>query len=466
MNDNNKNTYLLQNLVSNFEVLIDRGEIGSYNKVEFLQLINFYRSKNNIEKALEIVDIAIEQFKYITNFYILKSSLLLELKKPTFALKYIDHCENISPYSVEVKILKAKAFGMKGDLENAIKLLNELKTFSNLNHSAEINIIKSFIAEHTGEYEQMFDLLKEALILDPLNEEALERINLATSYTKKYEESIDFHLKLIESSPYNYRAWFNLGQIYIVLSEYEEAIDSLEYSFLINENFEEGYLVYADMCSQIGSHNKAVVVYEEYLKLFEADSELYINLIKSHLKLKNFNKAEEYAISSIKLDSYNDEAYFLLGEVYRNNQRWEKALNAYHMAIEIEGEREEYYGALTEMYINLGDLKKAEKFFDVIMSMDTPEEEYYINYILFLMANKNYSKANEIIEMSEDIVYSPVFKYIQSVICFKLNNKKEALLVLDSALEESFEEYKMLFELAPELKSDKEVMSVITYYKD
>lgn len=465
MNNNNKNTYLLQSLVSNFEVLIDRGEIGSYNKVEFLQLINFYRSKKNIEKAIEIVDIAIEQYRYITKFYLLKSSLLLELKKPKFAFEYIDHCENISPYSVDVKILKAKAYGMLGDLENATLLLNELKTFSNLNHSAEINIIKSFLAEHTGEYDQMFDLLKEALILDPSNIEALERINLATSFTKKYEESIDFHKKLIDSSPYNHLAWFNLGQIYIVLSEYEEAIDSLEYSFLINENFEEGYLEYAEMCSQIGSHHKAVVVYEEYLQLFEADSDLYISLIKSYLELKDFNKAEEYAISSIKLDSYNDEAYFLLGEVYRNNGRWEKALNAYQTAIEIEGEREEYYGALTDMYIKLGDFKKAEKFFDIIMSMDTLEEEYYTKYIKFLISNKNFSKANEILQMSEDIVYSPDFKYLQAVICFKMNNRKEALLTLDNAMEESYEEYNLLFELAPELENDKEIMSIITYYK-
>ncbi len=465
MNDNNKNTYLLQNLVSDFEVLIERGEIGNYNKEEFLQLINFYRDKCNIQKSIEIVDLAIEQYKYITDFYIVKGDLLLEINNPELALKYISHCENISPYAFDVKILQAKAYAMMGDIDVSNALLDELKSFSNLNFNVEVNIIRSYIYEHLGEYEEMFNLLKETLIIDPLNKEALKRINTATIFTKKYEESIDFHKKLIDSIPYNHLAWFNVGQIYTVLSEYEEAIDSLEYSFLINPDFEDGYLEYADLCNQIGKYQKATIVYEEYLDIFDGDSELYTNLIYAHLKLKNLDNAEKFAIEAIKTDSYNDEAFFLLGQVYRSRNKWEKALNAFHKAIDIESDREEYFEALAEMYIKLNDNKKAEKFFDIIMSMDTPEEQYYIKYIRFLLSIKKYDKAYNIIEKSEDIVYSPLFNYLKSIIYFKADNKKEALLILDSALEDSYEDHDMLFELAPELKNDKEVTSIINYYK-
>ena len=465
MNENNKNSYLLQTLVSNFEVLIDKGEIGTFNKEEFSQLINFYRSKNNIEKAIEITDLAIEQFKYITNFYMVKSSLLLDINKPILALEYIEHCDDISPYAIEVKLLKAKALSMSGDTENAFAMLEELKSFSSLNHNVEINIIKSYLFEHSGDYEEMFDILKDALIQEPQNKEALERINIVTIFTKKYEESIDFHNQLIDDSPYNYLAWFNIGQIYTVLSEYEDAISSLEYSFLINPSFESGYLEYADLCLQTSNFSKAVIVYEEYLTLFEGDSELYVNLIHSYIKLNNLKKAKKHAFTSIKIDSYNDEAYFLLGEIYRKDQKWEKALNAFHKAVEIEEDREEYYEGLAEMYIKLKDNSKAEKYFDILISMDTPEEQYYIKYITFLLTNKNYKKAYNIIEKSEDIVYSPLFTYLKSIIYFKVNNRKEALILLDTALEDDFEEHKMLFKLAPELKEDNDVVSIINYYK-
>jgi tetratricopeptide (TPR) repeat protein len=464
--NNNKITSTLINLVSNFEGLIQKGQIGSYNKEEYTQLINFYIANNNIDKAMDIVDIAIEQYKYITNFYLLKGNLLLQLHQPEDALKYIEHCENLSPYDFEVRLLKAKSLSMTGDIDKSWAELNELKTFSNLNYVVEVNIIKSYIYEYTGEFEKMFDILKETLILDPMNIEALHKMNIATLFTRKYEESASFHLKLIEDSPYNYMAWFNLGQIYSIISQYEHAIDCLEYSFLINPGFEEGYLEYTDLCLQVGKYRNAAVVYEEYISKFEADSEIYLNLINAYIHLKDYKKAKKYAFKSIKLDSYNDEAYFMLGEIFKKQGKWEKALNAYQKAIEIEKEREEYYNAIAEMYIKLNDLILAEKYYDKLIELNSPEEKYYLNYILFLIENKKYKKADKILEISEDLVYCAYFNYLKAVIRFKTNNKKEALLLLDNALSENIDEYKKIFEIAPELKFDKEVNSMINYYKN
>ncbi len=464
--NNNKITSTLINLVSNFEGLIQKGQVGSFNKEEYTQLINFYIANNNIDKAMDIVDIAIEQYKYIANFYLLKGNLLLQLRQPEDALKYIEHCENLSPYDFEVKLLKAKSLSMMGDIEGSWAELNELKTFSNLNYNVEVNIIKSYIYEYTGEFEKMFDILKETLILDPQNLEALHKMNIATLFTRKYEESASFHLKLIEDSPYNYMAWFNLGQIYSITARYEHAIDCLEYSFLINPNFEEGYLEYTDLCLQVGKYNHAAIVYEEYITRFEADSEIFSNLINAYIHLKDYKKAKKYAYKSIKLDSYNDEAFFMLGEIYKHLKKWDKALNAYQKAIEIEKEREEYYNAIAEMYIKLNDLNLAEKYYDILIDLNSPEEKYYLNYILFLIKNKNYNKANRILEIAEDLVYCTYFAYLKAVIRFKTNKRKEALFLLDNALSENFDNYKKLFELAPELKYDKEVNSMINYYRN
>ncbi len=464
--NNNKITTTLINLVSNFEGLIQKGQIGSYNREEYTQLINFYIANNNFDKAMDIVDIAIEQYKYITNFYLLKGNLLLQLHQPEDALKYIEHCENLSPYDFEVKILKAKSLSMIGNIEESWAVLNELKTFSNLNYNVDINIIKSYIYEYTGEFEKMFDILKETLILDPQNTEALYKIKVATLFTRKYDESASFHLKLIEDAPYNYLAWYNLGQIYSVTAQYERAIDCIEYSFLINPAFEDGYLEYTDLCLQVGKYGNAAVVYEEYITKFEADSEIYLNLINAYIHLKKYKKAKKYAYKSIKLDSYNDEAYFLLGEIYRNQEKWEKALNAYQKAIEIEKEREEYYNAIAEMYVKLNDFILAEKYYDRLMDLNSPEEKYYLNYILFLIKNKKYNKANRVLERSENLVYCNYFDYLKSVIRFKTGNKKQALLILDNALSENFDGYKKMFEIAPELKYDKDVNSMINYYRD
>ncbi len=465
MNQNNQEQVVLLNLVTNFEDLSNKGEVGVYSKEEFVQLINFYKSKNDLEKALETTDIAIGQFRYITKFYLIKSKLLIESKKPKQALKQIKYCEKISGYDFDVKLLKAKALSMMGKIDSVVSLLNDLKTFASVDNRVDICLIKSYNSEYSEDYEDMFDMLKEALSIEPTNKEALERMMSATLLTKKYFESIEFYEKLIDENPYNHLAWFNMGQIHSILSEYEKAVDCIEYSFIINPNFEEGYIQYSELCNQMGLFKDATKVYEEYLEKFEADSDIYVNLASSYINLGIVDNAEKYIYKSIETDPYNDEAYFLLGEIFKKQEKWQNALNAYHKAAELDDYREEYLGALAEIYFKLEDYHKAEHYFDQLMSMDTPEEVYYIRYISFLISMEKYSKAFEIVKKAEDVMYSPQIGYLVAVIYFKINNRKKGLYYLDSALgEDEFNEHKIFFDLAPELKDDKDIVAIIEYH--
>ncbi len=465
MNQNNQDQIVLLNLVTNFEDLSNKGEIGVYSKEEFVQLINFYKNKNDLEKALETTDIAIGQFKYITKFYLIKSKLLIESHKPKQALKQIKYCEKISEYDFDVKLTKAKALSMIGKVENVVGLLNELKSFASIDNRVDICLIKAYNCEYSEDYEGMFELLKEALKLEPSNKEALDRMMSATLLTKKYFESIDFYKKLIDENPYNHIAWYNMGQIHSVLSEYEKAIDSIEYSFIIDSNFEDGYLQYSELCNQMGLFRNAAKVYEEYLEKFEADSEVYVNLASSYINLGVLKKAKKNIYKSIENDPYNDEAYFLLGEIFRKQEKWQNALNAYHKAAELDDYREEYLAALAETYFKLKDYRKTEYYFDQLISMDTPEEIYYVKYISFLIGVEKYTKAFEIAKKSEDLVYSPQIEYLISVIYFKMNNRKKGLYHLDSALnDDDLGDNRIFFDLAPELKEDKDVTSIIEYH--
>ncbi|MGE5356429.1 MAG: tetratricopeptide repeat protein [Deltaproteobacteria bacterium] len=465
MNDNNQNTQLLQNLIFNFEALQQKGEIATFNKDEFEQLIQYYKNNNNSEKALEIVDLAIEQYQYITDFYLVKADLLLQNHNPDDALDYIDHCEDISPYSFEIKLLKAKALSMLGRTDEVVSLLNELKSFSRLNYSVEFSIIYSYLAEFAGDYESMYYHSKDALVIDPLNFEALDRMRNASLMSRKYEESLAFHTDLINETPYNYLAWYNMGRIYSALSEYDNAIECLEYSFIINPEFEHGYIEYGDLCMLTGNYLKASTVYHEYLEKFEGDSDIYANLVQCNLKLKNLKQAKLFAYSSIKMDPFNDEAYYLLGVIYKKIRNWQKALNAFQKAMDLDEDREEYIDGVAEMYLKLKDYKKAEQYYDLLVDTCTPEEKYYIKYILYLLKHNKYNKAKQVIKISEDAAYSPLFSYLEALIKFRQNNKKEALLSLDNAISESKEDCKQFFKWAPELKFDKDVISVINYYK-
>jgi tetratricopeptide (TPR) repeat protein len=100
------------------------------------------------------------------------------------------------------------------------------------------------------DYNAMYDTMAEAVMLDCKNEEAMERIWISAELSRRYEDSVKLHLDIIDCDPYNYQAWYNLGHGYTCTWEYEKAVEALEYSYIINPEFESAYLDCADTCRQ------------------------------------------------------------------------------------------------------------------------------------------------------------------------------------------------------------------------
>jgi tetratricopeptide (TPR) repeat protein len=463
--NNNRRTHTLLNLITDFEALMERGEVGFFDRKEFLKLIDYYQEEQLIDKAIEVVDFALEQYNYINEFYLVKSRLLLKKNSPKLAIHYIEHAEKISPYESEVRILKAKALSMIGEAEEARLILSELMGIGEQAHAAEIGLTESYIFEAEGNYEKMYLRLKEVLFLDPENEEALEKINYASALARRFEENIDFHNELLDLNPYNYLAWYNIGQSYSNIGEYEEAIDAMEYSFLIKNDFESGYLDCADMCIQINRFDQAAEIFKDYLKAFDKDPFVLVNLVLCQLELDQVEEAKEHALDAVRLDPYNDEAFYLLAEIYKREEQWERALNAYFKAIEIEDNREEYYFGLGKMYQKLKETAKAEHYFDEMLSLEPSEEYFYEEYLKFLVSNQKYTKGLKVIKQSEENVYSTDILYLKIICLLGINKRSRAIALLDLVLEENYEKHSILCEFMPEILQDEAIQSIIRYYQ-
>jgi tetratricopeptide (TPR) repeat protein len=444
---------------------MERGEVGFFDRKEFLRLIDYYQEEQMIDKAIEVVDFALEQYSYIVEFYLVKSRLLLKKNSPKLAMHFIDHAERISPYESEVRILKAKALSMMGQVAEARNIIADIAGSGEFHSAAEVGLCESYIFEFEGQYEKMYLRLKDVLYLDPENEEALEKINYASALSRRFEENIDFHNELLDQNPYNYLAWYNLGQSYANIGEYEEAIDAMEYSFLIKGEFEAGYLDCADLCVQLNRFDQATEIYKDYLGVFDKDPFVMVNLVNCLLKQDKVKEAKKYALSAVRLDPYNDEAFYLLGNIYKLQEKWESALNAYFKAIEIEDSREEYFLGLANMYEKLNEPKKAESFFDEMLLLDPSEEYFYEEYIRFLIIHRKFAKALKVIKQSEDNVYSPEILYLKIVCLLGMNKKSRALALLDVALEENFEQHLILVDYIPEILQDEAIQSIIRYYQ-
>jgi len=424
----------LINLVSDFENKFDLGEVGYLDEKVYLQLLEYYEDEYLFEKALEVVDFAIEQYKYRSEFYIIKSRILLNSNKINDCLVALEIAESIAPFEREISIIKARALAIKKQFAEAHEILEDLRIGATKSDAVDILIAESFIYEHMKDYSAMYEALANAVTIDSKNEEAMERVWISAELSRRYDDSVELHKYIIEKDPYNYQAWYNLGHGYNCIWEYEKAIDALEYSFIINPDFESGYLDCADTCLQIKDFERALEIYIEANSRFGPNNELMVNIAHCYISLNRIGIAKQWLLKAIKLDGYNDEAFFLLGECYAKDLVWYNAINAYHKAIDLENRREEYYLGLAKAYLAVEDYNKATINFQMATQTGPEETLYWREYICFLIKLGLYDEALQVLDEAEDHTYGADLIYCRAITAYLLKDKEECMELLEEAL--------------------------------
>jgi tetratricopeptide (TPR) repeat protein len=452
------------NLVADFESKFEQGALDYIDEKVIYQLIDYYENENLNYKAMEVVEIALEQFQYRSDFYIIKAKLLYQDGRASDCLDTLAIAESFSPYEKDIVKLKIKALCAKKQIEKA-KALLDIFDLSFPSDLLDYKISESYILEGFREYKAMYLALKQALTIDPNNSEALERFWLAVDLSREYENSIEFHKSILDDQPYNHLAWYNLGLSYSYNWEYEKAIDALEYSFIINPSYEQGYLECAELCIQEGRHDKALEILKDANNRFGPDTDMMINIATCYLQLQKIAESRMVLLKALKFDGHNEEIYFLLGETYAKTLSWYSAINAYHKAIEIDDSREEFHLALAKAYVQVEAFNKATVYFHKATKICPEESSYWKEYVCFIIKLGLYDEANQILEEAEDYTYGADLLYCRAAILFFQKQKKEALTVLEEALEDDFSQHNILFELAPELEADKDIFSMIKYFE-
>jgi tetratricopeptide (TPR) repeat protein len=330
---------------------------------------------------------------------------------------------------------------------------------------SEIYFSEGLLYERLHEYNSMFSALKQALTFNPNHDQALNRIWLCIEMSRNFEESIELCKQIIDNEPYCYMAWYNLGHAHTYFGNYEKAIEAYEYAFITNEEFEWAYRHCAELCMEIQNYSKALDCYEELLSHIQPDGELLFKIGQCYHFLGKTKIAQQFYKRSIKLDDINDEVYFYLGECAIQLNDWNRAIYYYKRAIEIEGKREEYYAALGKAYAFLDSFEKAFICFDRAIQLAPEQTVYWIEFADFLIGINAIDTALDVLKDAAEQAVGAEILYCKAACLFKINQRKNAMKVLEEALIEDFELHSLIFEYNPKLKNDKDIIAMLEFYK-
>lgn len=459
-----KRSSSIDELVHKFETSFSKGELPVSNEENLFNIISYYEKEKEYDKALDVVNLAIEQFKYQVDFYLAKTRLLLKKNKIKEAQEILKNAESLAPGEVEISILNAIIYCEKYQYNAALQLLEQISDDVPPVQQARVKLCVAYVFEHMKDFDKMFQVLQEALAIDPENQEALEKIWVSVELSKKYEESVEFHHTFINDHPYAYLAWYNLGQAYSSLGEYDKAIEALEYSFLINEFFEMGYRDCADICMQVQNFPKAIQILYDIIGKFGVDEETLVNISECHIHLNQYFQAKKILIKAVKLDPYNDEIYYLLGQCFSKEEKWHYAINAYRRALDLEDRREEFHAGLAQAYVKTNNLKAALSHLVEATRLAPDQYIYWAELVKFFIHTHQLIKAEKALNKADQACGDTEIIFMKGLCLFLNNQVKTALELFADGLKENYDAHNVLQLVYPQILEEPEVKAMLRYY--
>ncbi len=463
---NRKYSQAIAELVAAYEATAQSGSSKFLDPQTYHELINYYEEDEQVDRALEVADLAIAHHQFSAEFYTRKAHLLLEVQQEHRALEALHIATIYAPNSLEIKILEAEALTYLDRTQEAMELLesSKLNLTRNAVEMSEILLAESLVYQHKEEYELMYYILESALKENPKNREALDRIWLAVELSKQYENSVALHEWVIDQDPYSALAWYNLGHTNAYLGNYEAAIEAYEYAFIIDNKFEYAYRDFSDLCFEMKKYQRALDGYLEMIEHFEAESESLLRIGQCYKELGNLDEAWAFFLKALQLDTLNDEVYFHLGTCYSAQGCYKEALKAFQKAIHIEDLQEDYYLALGETYFHLNKFNSAKSNFQKAITLAPEQTHCWIKYCHYLLKMDLGQEALTLMEEAVEQSYDTSLVYGQIACLFFLGRDQEATYRLGDALVDDFMNHDTLFTVYPELTKEEAIHSQVKVY--
>lgn len=330
---------------------------GFFEPEELIEIIEIYITDNEIDKAKQAIDYALQI--YSDNDELLYDILLLlndfELWNDLLNLceKYKDRAE---VWGDGHKLTALLHLGMEDD---AFLFFKKLK--SKYSEDKEgLSIVYQAMGEALHEmdlYDSSIDVMEEAKKL--LGEEADFYWIQLQSYVSLGEKEMVVELgeKIQKMDALNAETWHRLGIIYKEIDDFERSVEAFEYAQSLGYDPQQNLMNLIYAYEKNDNYNKALEKAKEYLNLYP-DSYL-VNIIAAKIcsQIENWEEALEYIEEAIKLMPSMDSLYLYKSNFLLKLDESRKAKLALQEGInktgDLEGDLQKELDRLNNLYSDI-----------------------------------------------------------------------------------------------------------------
>lgn len=453
-------------LIERYEAMVGSDSLAFFEEEEFEWIIEYYETRNELHKALEAAHYGEKQYPFSELFILKQAELYFEQRELGRALELLDKAEVLDAADIEIYLLRAEILTYQARYKEAIHTLRSVEDMAEGEDKEELYLSIAEVYESWEKFEKVFQSLKQVLVLNPANEEALNRIWFCVDMTEKYGESVALHKALIDQDPYSFLAWYNLGQAYMGLEQYDKAAEAFEYVTLINEDYDMAYRDWGEALIRRNEPQKALDVFESALRLAEPYEEIYFGMGVCYEKLGKFSKARYYFRKALHLDPYYDEAMYRIAESFKREGKIPDAMQAYKKALKIDEQNVAYLKGFAEMNYLSGNIDEAVVNYRKVIVMQPEVEDHWLTLARYEYDMGVWQQAAATCE--EGMIHLPESDNLRmhyAAFALAAGHRNEGLIALGDVLERRPEWFNKVFEIHPDLLEDDQVIEAVDQFR-
>lgn len=447
--------------VEKFEAFLANEAFYFFDSEDLEMLLDHYLINADYTKAIRVAEYGLEYYP-LNKLFVLRLaqsySAKGELKE---ALGLLNSIENFQEYIVEYYLTKASIFSQLKNSDNAIKFFKMALEYTSRDERDEIYMDIATEYQYKGEYRAAIAILEEAIKVNPKNEVALYELAYCYDFIGEFDKAIESYHNFINSDPYSFTAWYNLGNIYSKVEDWKRAIDAYEFSIAIDDDFTLAYFNLGNAYLSTDAYEKAEACFLKCIQHDKDDAYSYCYLGECYEQQNRISDARLCYEKALEIFPNLADAWLGLGILYDLEDNTQKGIPLLEKAIEIDPMNPSYYHVLASANEKIGELELAEIFYLKAMAIYPAHEDLIKDYYSMLTMSEDWATAADFLEDVEEIESN---HFIVNLLRFHWHwhnlNQDVALGYLGLCILEDIEKSRDIFDWFEEFKSEPVVISL------
>ncbi|WP_111708087.1 tetratricopeptide repeat protein [Lutibacter citreus] len=451
--------------LSKFESMLKTNSVYFFDSVEFEEIIHYYIDTGKISLAKKAIKLGLTQHPNSVLMKLLKAELLIFDGELELASNLLKEIQAIEPTNEEVYVQQASIYSKIDDHENAINSLKIALDYTD----DEADILSMIGMEYLflDKFDEARLSFAKCLEVDFDDYSSLYNVIYCFDMQNQHEDAIEYLINYIEKDPYSEVAWHQLGRQYFVIENYRQALRAFDYAVLIDERFVGAYLEKAKTLEKLEKYQEAIENYKATLDLDDPTAFVYLRIGECYENLKKYTLALKNYKNAVHEDPLLDKAWLAIMELKVKNKDYNKALYYINKAIEIDDKNSLYWRKYAEINLKLNKFEESVEAFQNCIALKDCNIEIWVGLSDVLCYLGDYEDA--LINLLKAQKYFKDFSEIEYRLCsiyFKFNEMAKGEKYLRNALSIDFDYHLMIKELFPEVYNKKEVMDIISEFKN